>query len=1301
MAPVPLRARVVEVIACLGQSAAEPYRYGSGLIVRGGTVLTAAHVVANAVSVSVRDPDKRMFLASVDPRFTGDPNGPGPDLALVEIDDPQTDLPPIHLARVDRDSLTGEPVRGCQVIGYPAFMEQDTPDDGQIRETADASGYVPVLSRLAGGLLSVLVTHRPRPLPPQETALGESEWSGMSGAPVLAGGLLLGVVSEHAPREGSSAITATPLTALEADPAHPGWGPGVADPGAWWTRLGVPGMGALQRLPTPRRRTEPTYWATVREIHQRTGKLIGRQDELAEIASFATGGEGYRRLVADAYAGKTSLLAEGVTLLWDKLRDKCDVVCYFLSWREGGADSSLFLAAVVPQLAYLLEEDQPTADLYGFRAFWQRAEERAAAENRHLLLIVDGLDEDRRPPGLLSVAAVLPAQAGDHAHVLVSIRSNTELPDDVPPGHPLVHTRPVLMEPFGGAKDYAALARQEIDILMGRDETGLTGDVFGLLTAAAGPLTVEDLATMTVVASQSSVLSQRIRRMLTVDAARSLQQAGSAGGYQFAHGSLLEYALTAKDLTNPEFRRRIHDWARTWRDAGWPLAKSSGGGTPKYLLESYPGILSDDPQQLAALVSDAGWVDAAIQSVGADHVTADLRRAAAADPAHPLVGAMLATVVGQAPNLRPPQPLSQPGYVLRQLCLQAAELTEDRLADHFRARLRSQPGPGIVPQWTTRYANHALSGTLSSPNGSVRAVAVLPDGRVVSGGEDCRVLVWDPARPGGGPVELGRHERQVRAVAVLPDGRVVSGGEDCRVLVWDPARPGGGPVELGRHDRRVLSVAVLPDGRVVSGGEDCRVLVWDPARPGGGPVELGRHDRRVLSVAVLPGGRVVSGGADGRVLAWDLARPGGGPVKLGRDIGEVSAVAVLPGGRVVSGGEDCRVLVWEPARPGGGPVELGRHDRRVLSVAVLPGGRVVSGGADGRVLAWDLARPGGGPVELGRHDRWVSAVAALPDGRVVSGGADGRLLVWDLARPGGGPVELGQDIGEVSAVAVLPDGRVISGGADGRVLVWDPARPDSGLFQLGRHGSGVRAVAVLPGERVVSGGADWRVLVWDLARPGGGPVELGRHDRRVLSVAVLPGGRVVSGGADGRVLAWDLARPGGGPVELGRHEGHVRAVAVLPDGRVVSGGEDYRVLVWDLARPGSGPVELGRHDNWVRAVAVLPDGRVVSGGEDCRVLVWDPARPGSGPVELGRHDHWASVVAVLPDGHVVSGGADGRVLVWDPMTRTELAQLNCSVNALATGTLNPGEVFLVVAHQDAGFSIWSVSGQEVTASAFN
>src|SRR5689334_21563175 len=156
-------------------------------------------------------------------------------------------------------------------------MEREAPGGGRFRETADAIGQVPTLSGLVGGLLSVQVSSAPRPLPPGQTALGESQWSGMSGGPVVAGGLLLGVVTEHAPRQGDSAIMATPLTALEADPAHPGRGQGVADPAAWWARLGVPGTQALRRLPAQRQRAEPDYRATVRAIRQRTTVLIDRQ----------------------------------------------------------------------------------------------------------------------------------------------------------------------------------------------------------------------------------------------------------------------------------------------------------------------------------------------------------------------------------------------------------------------------------------------------------------------------------------------------------------------------------------------------------------------------------------------------------------------------------------------------------------------------------------------------------------------------------------------------------------------------------------------------------------------------------------------------------------------------------------------------------------------------------------------------------------------------------------------------------------------------------------------------------------
>ena len=1163
MAVAALAARVVEVITDLGASAASRYRYGSGCIVRGRTVLTAAHVVAGAVSVVVRDPGKREHAATVDPRFVGDAGGPGPDLALLEIADPAFggDLPPIGLAAVYRDSATGEPVERCHAVGYPWFAE--TQSRTAVRDTVDAIGVVPVLSKLKTGLLSVQVTVTPRELPPEKATLGTSEWSGMSGAPVFAGGCLLGVVTEHAPREGPSAIMAVPLTALQADPTHELWGRGVKDPGAWWSRLGVEGIGDLQRLPLPPPpRQPPAYRWTLREfgraLHQRMPQLLGREQELKQIAAFATSGEGYRRLEGGAFTGKTALLYEAVTV---GLPDEVDVVCYFLSRRASDASSGRFLEAVVPQLAYLCDVDAPKANADQYHALWEHAAGRAVQSGRHLLLAVDGLDEDLHPPGSPSVASLLPALAGAHAHVLVTSRRYPDLPDDVPDGHPLRVT-PVKLDPFKGAQELAGLTKKEINDLTQGDDADLAVDVLGVLTAAAGPLSLRDLVVLRSdgQAAPTAADTRHVRTLVAKRAARSLERVGPTGSerYQFAHASLLEYAQRMPDLCDPEYRQRIHRWASWWRDAGWPIPAGGAEGTPQYLLDTYPATLAHDPERLAQLAGDIGWVEAAIVSAGVDRILADLRQVAAANPAST---AVVAAVTGQAYDLRPPQPVGQPGYILRQLWMQAAELGEDDLAEEIRSRLRSRPGSGLVPRWTTRRASRALSSELGRDVGVVNAVAVLADGRVVTGGGDGRVLVWDLAAPTTGAAELGRHEGWVRTVAVLADGRVVTGGDDGRVLAWDPSAPTTGPAELGRCVGAVSAVAVLADGRVVTGGDDGRVLVWDPAAPTTGAAELGRHEGWVRTVAVLADGRVVTGGDDGRVLAWDPSAPTTGPAELGRCVGAVSAVAALADGRVVTGG------------------------------------------GDGRVLVWDLAAPTTGAAELGRHEGWVRTVAVLADGRVVTGGGDGRVLMWDPAAPTTGPAELGRHEGWVRTVAVLADGRVVTGGDDGRVLVWDPAAPATGAAELGRHDSPVNAVAVL---------ADGRVLVWDRAAPA----ELGRHDSPVNAVAVLADGRVVTGGGDGRVLVWDPAAPATGPAELGRRVGAVSAVAVLADGRLVTGGFDGWVLVWDPAAPATGPAELGRHEGWVRTVAVLADGRVVTGGADRRVLVWDPARAGTQVVQL-------------------------------------------------------------------------------------
>jgi WD40 repeat protein len=1292
MAPWPVVDRVVEVIADRGDDPSGRYSYGSGFVVAGSTVLTSAHVVAGAKDVWLRRVDKTELKARLDPAFVGDPAGEkAPDLALVSItDESWPGAPGVGLGRVERNHPSGGPVAG-RSVGYPWFAEQER--HGMVRDLVDVSGQIPLLSHAAvGGLLGLEVTVEPPARPGGDP--NKTQWSGMSGAPVFAAGRLVGVVAEHARRAGDSSILAAPLTALEADPQHPLWGPGVAEPSRWWQRLGAAGGSAsLVGVPAPR---EAPYWATIRQnvrvLQARMPRLLSRTDDLERIAEFAGGTEGYRWLTGGAYAGKSALLYMAVTV---GALENTKVVAYFLSRRAGDADASRFLEATVPQLELFFDEPAkglPTRDR--FNQLWQRAEQEAKADGHHLLLVVDGLDEDLHPPGQPFVVSFLPVVSSRYGHVLVSSRPYPDLQGKLDPGHPLAACQPVPVEPFRGAANLAAQAEAEIDTLINDDaDDHLALDVLGLLTAAGGPLAVHDLASLR--ADQDPpppAVKLNVRRLVAERAARSLEPVGSADEprYQFAHVRLLEHARAKEELTDPSYRDRIHAFAGRWRDRGWPPPNPAQAGTPRYLLDTYPATLAGDPEypglfpadpgRLAALAGDLDWATTALQVVGVNRVLATLASAAALAPSDASVAGLAATVGAAARHLSGPSPVSQPADVMRQLCLHATEYRIENLAAQLRGRLAHQLDPDPVPVWTAR-VTPVPAVVLGAQEGPVVGLGVLADGRVVSGGDDGRLLLWDPHQPDLS-FQFGAHEGAVGGLAVLADGRVVSGGdEDGRVLLWDP-RQRGQPFQLGGHKGGVSALGVLPDRRVITGGNEGQLLLWNLRNPGQ-PLELGSHDGAVSAVGVLADGRVVSFGSEGLVLLWNPHKLRQ-PVQLGTHESDDGAVGVLADGRVVSGGLDGRLLLWNPRQPRQ-PVELGSHEGGVMRVGVLADGRVVSGGLDGRLLLWNPYQPGQ-PVELGAHDYMVRAIGVLADGQVVSGGEEGRVLLWRPRQPDQFLQFSAYDIG-VGAVVVLPDGRVVSGAVDGRLLLWDPPKSSQPL-ELGVHDGGVESLAVLADGRVVSGGVDGQVLLWNPREPGK-PLQLGAHEYGVKAVGVLADGRVVSGAVDGRVLLWDSRKPRQ-PLELGVHDGLVKAVGVLPDGRVVSGGEnDVRVLLWDPSKPRQ-PLELGVHDGGVEAVGVLPDGRVVTGGWEGRVLVWDPGKPGE-PLELGRHDGAVVAVGVLADGRVVTGAWEGeRLRVWDLRRPLQpVAEVGTPVTALHVGPVGKsGNQQLLVAEP---LSLWDIS----------
>lgn len=523
----------------------------------------------------------------------------------------------------------------------------------------------------------------------------------------------------------------------------------------------------------------------------------------------------------------------------------------------------------------------------------------------------------------------------------------------------------------------------------------------------------------------------------------------------------------------------------------------------------------------------------------------------------------------------------------------------------------------------------SLDGTgaqMRKAHGVVRALTVLPGSRVAeSGGNDDIVRVWSVH--GGDPQELAGHTDVVHALAMLPDGRLVSGDGGGSVRVW--SLEGGSAQVLEGHTDVVSVLAVLPDGRLASGSWDNTVRVWS-LLDGAAPRVLEGHSQGVLAMAVLPDGRLVSGGWDRSVRVW--CPNGTGAQVLEGHTEAVLALAVLPDGRVASGSDDKSIRIWP--HDGGAPQVLEGHTGAVEALAVLPDGRLVSGGKDQSVRVW---RPDGGGSQVPEgHTSGVCALAMLPDGRFVSGSMDKSVRIWPLEEAAALMLEGHTE--PVIALAVLPDGRVASGSWDCTVRVWSSGGQAVQVLQ--GHRSPVSALAVLPDGRVVSGSRDKSVRVWSL--DGDGSQALEGHEGWVTALTVLADGRLASGGYDNSVRVWSAT--GGEPQVLEGHSGPVTALAVLPDGRLISGSMDETVRVWSLQ--GGDPQVLEGHSGAIEALAVLPDGRVVSGSTDNSVRVW--SLEGSAHQVLEGHSKCVRALAVLADGRMVSGSWDGSVRLWSP-----------------------------------------------------
>lgn len=539
-----------------------------------------------------------------------------------------------------------------------------------------------------------------------------------------------------------------------------------------------------------------------------------------------------------------------------------------------------------------------------------------------------------------------------------------------------------------------------------------------------------------------------------------------------------------------------------------------------------------------------------------------------------------------------------------------------------------------IARWDGANWSALGSGVSSSIGGSVQALAVLPNGDLIAGGGFTsaggspanRIARWNGTTWSAlGSGLSGGSSGGAWALAVLPNGDLVAGGDftnaggvaASRIARWNGSAwssVGGGT------NNPVRALAVLANGDLVAGGEfttagiisATKLARWNGstwAALGAGVSNAGGPGTALALAVTSEGGLVVGGTFDfaGGITsnnvawwsgtAWSPLGFGVGSAGLST-VSDARALVVLQSGQVIAGGSfdsaggvaAGRIARWN----GSNWTPLGSGmDSVVMALAMLPGGDVVAGGAfttAGGTAANRIARWNGttwSPMGSGMNGN-VRALAVLPNGVLVAAGeftsaggvSANRIAKWDGI--GWTPLGSGMD-SVVNSLLVRSNGDLVAAGAftsaggvgASRIARWNGtvwSALGSGVY--GGNSQVAHSLANLPNGDLVVGG--WftfagSVTANSIARWNGtswSALGSAMANWPIYAVAVMPNGDVVAGGqfpAAGGTAAVNIARWSGSswlPMTSGldgtlntNFPSRVLALATMPGGELVAVGQ--------------------------------------------------------------------------------------------------------------------------------------------------